>query len=264
MPKLLDALATVTNLREAGYLHRYGSYLLVRDGLENPEAVRQLDRMLSHEDRVIRSITAYAFGRHGHPFGEDSAPSEEAVEFGLPRLLLLAKDPDQSARLAPVEVLGDLAHHHPKSAPEVMPVLVGMLEQGTVGYVNNAIKKIVEVNPDAARAFIPQLRRLLEDAGDGTAAAQLNETMHEPYRNEHILQSLCDVARSDPEMAHEVAVDYVGHRCDSFCGVPSGGGRFARDWCPCGFRDVPMVEYSMVHVVTSCVRLPPLAIPIHD
>ena len=203
VPKLLDVLHAVTNLQEAGRLHSCGSYLLVRDGLENPEAARELDRMLSHKESAVRSITAYAFNQCGHPFGEDWAPSDEAIEFGLPRLFRLAQDPVASVRMAVADVLGDLAHHHPNRAPEVMPVLVSMLAQDSFAYVNSSIKKIVEVNPAAARASVPQLRRLLENV------AFPNESSPSAFRSD-ILQALCDVARSDPKLAHGVAVDYVG------------------------------------------------------
>jgi len=209
VPKLLDALRVQTNLRDAEYLHRYGSYLLVRDGIENSEAVRELERMLSHEDPRVRSITVYAFDQYGHPFREDWAPSEAAVEFGLPWLLKLSKDPDRLVKSNVSEVLGDLAYHHPNRAQEAMSVLVGMLERGLHGYTNYSIKRIVEVNPEAARAFIPQLLRLLEKTDAGTIAAQLHKPPRESAQR-YILQALCDVAGSDPEAAHEVAVYYVG------------------------------------------------------
>ncbi|MBP90627.1 MAG: hypothetical protein CMJ64_28610 [Planctomycetaceae bacterium] len=161
IPKLLEALRAEPDLRSVEYLNRYGSYLLVRDGWEDSETPKALDRMLNHEDPHVRGRTVYAFDRYGHPFGKDWAPSEAAVEFGLPRLIQLADDPGVSVRLAVTEVLGDLAHHHPSRAAEVMPVLIGMLEKREYGYTRHAISRVAKANPEAARAFAPQFRCLL-------------------------------------------------------------------------------------------------------
>ncbi len=192
--QLLDAMHPVTNPQAAENLWRYGAYLLVRDGLENPNAVRKLDEMLTNETSWFRSIAVYGFSRYGHPFLDDWAPSESAVEFGLPRLIRLANDPAQTVRMAVSEVLGDLARHHPKRGPEVMPVLVQMLEQGDFHYVSYSIKQIVEVNPQAGRVHIPELRRLFKKNPRGNT-------------NHQIVEVLCELARGDSAQAHEIAVD---------------------------------------------------------
>lgn len=201
VPALLEALRPQSNFRDAEFLYRFGAYLLVRDGLPNPKAAQELSRMLSHEDPQVRSVTAYGFDRYGHPFNEDWAPSEAAVEFGLPWLFKLCNDPEPTVYLAAGEVIGDLAYHHPNRTREVMTALVGMLERGRCGYLSNSIGRILEVNPEAARASIPQLRRLLEMADDGTI---------EPPIKSIILATLCDLACTDPTEAHDLAVDYVG------------------------------------------------------
>jgi|CXWL01.1.fsa_nt_gi hypothetical protein len=210
VPKLLDVLRAQTNLRGADYLDRFGSYLLVRDGLPDPEAAQELNRMLSHEDPTVRIITMYAFGRYGHPFGEEWVPSEAAVEFGMPWLLKFSNDPESRVQSTVPEVLADLAYHHPNCGGEAMTLLVGMFERGLGRYTNFAIQRIVEVNPAAARASIPELRRLLKEADDRTAAPQLGAPMSSEYAQySSILQALCDVACGDPETAHEIAVDYL-------------------------------------------------------
>ncbi len=195
IPQLLDALNSITSPRDSDYLVTYGSYLLVRIGMETPEATRELDRMFAHEDSGIRARTVYGFSRYGHPFMDDWVPNENAVEFGLPRLLRLSKDPEQTVRLAVSEVLGDICHHHPKRAPEVMPVLIEMIEQGDFAYVNSSIRKIVEVNPQVGRTHIPKFRQLLKNSA--------REKNHAHF----IAEVLCELARGDPSQAQDVAVD---------------------------------------------------------
>lgn len=208
IPQLLDAMQVVSNHNAAEYLWRHGAYLLVREGMENPAAVRELDKMLSHETSWVRSIAVYGFSRYGHPFLEDWAPSERAVEFGLPRLIRLSNDPELSVRMAVSQVLGDLAHHHPNRAPDVVPVLVQMLEQGDIPYVGWSIKRIIAVNPQAGRGEVPRLRRLFTNY---------------PHENSdpQIVDVLCELVRNDSAQALEVAVEYLGKMRDTRLSEPS-------------------------------------------
>ncbi len=236
IPQLLDALQAVTNFRDAEYLARYGLYLLLRDGLENPEAARELDRMFAHQDSSVRAIAVYGFSRYGHPFLKDWVPSENAVDFGLPRLLRLSKDPGQTVRLAVSEVLGDLVHHHPNRAPEVMPVLIEMLEQGDFGYVKYSIRKIVEVNSEAARAYVPQLRQLLQNTDRGTSNANF------------FLEVICDLARGDNALAREVAVDCIERVRD---GDPAGGRLLVTLLTPENSEVVPTIVHELLEISAS-------------
>jgi hypothetical protein len=200
LPKLLDAMRSVDDLGETNYLHIYGSYLLVRDGLDSPlekeRSEQQLDRMFQHRSADVRGAAVYAFSQYGHPFQEDWSPSERAITFGLPRIMQLCHDTEPKVYLAASEVLGHLASHAPNRADEVMSVLVGMLERGKVGYVHSSIKRIAGVNPQAALNFIPRLQRLLaETQGEG--------------QEESWIRALCVVARASPSTAREVAVTYV-------------------------------------------------------
>ncbi|MDA1051072.1 MAG: hypothetical protein O3C40_11425 [Planctomycetota bacterium] len=209
--KLLEAFRAEPDLRTAEYLNRFGSYLLVRDGWEDPENATELERMLNHEDPEVRGRTVYAFDRYGHPFNEDWAPSEAAVAFGLPRLIQLAEDPELSVQLAVTEVLGDLVHHHPSRAAEVMPVLVGMLEKRQFGYTVHAIGRVVKANPEAANASVPRLRRLLADIEKNTdpSGNRLNTDSASAVNSQHsyVLGVLVDVVTANSELSHEVVVE---------------------------------------------------------
>jgi hypothetical protein len=203
VPKLLEKLRAEPNLGSNDLLCLYGAFLLVRHGMNNSDAVQELERMFNHEDSDVRGRTAYGFSGYGIPC-QDRQPSAEAVAFGLPHLIRLASDPNVSVQLTANEMLGDVVRQHPDRASEVLPVLIDKLTapQGGAGYVDWSLRTIAEVNSDAAIAAVPQLRRLLEDINKNTDLAG-------PWQRDRVLEVLFDVVRTDSELSHEAALEFI-------------------------------------------------------
>jgi HEAT repeat protein len=214
VPTLLDAFRSIGNHRESEPLLWLGAYLLVRHGLDNPEAVAELKSMLQDDDSLIRAAAIYAFGRFGARYWSDQdwRPGEQHAEIGVPLLLSLCADEDSSTCFAAAEVLGDLAYLHPKHATDVLPAFVKMINRGYGGYVKREILRIVAANEEAARAIAPALRRDFaapdfEIPPDYLQPERFPPDQLHAHRRNDLLNVLCVVARSDPALASDVAVE---------------------------------------------------------
>jgi hypothetical protein len=242
VPKLLAAIRAPQS-SEGTWLFRYGPVLLVRHGIDDPEVIAELDRMLAHKDSFVRCATIFSFGYGGarrlftHASRDDRVEiplfsrdewtaSKEADAFALPRLLRICKDQGEfeSLRNDARLVLAEIAHCRPEYASEVMPVLVDLLDEEGSWHVLSSkrhisrvdIARLAEVAPDAAIAVVPTLREMLKQLDERLvgAPAPSPEVLGAPpqrLRGQRIsvLEALSATAGHSPALAHEIALEYL-------------------------------------------------------
>lgn len=224
VPKLLEVLKAQENLKEPWALHLYGSFLLVRHGDDDPEVIRELERLLTHQDPFVRSRTLDAFSPSGGgTFPRDLAwpASDKMIELGVFHAIRLCDDEIPMVRMSAADELGNLVMRAPKYATQAMSALIQGIRRGGIGYGSRAISQIAAVNAEAAKAAVPELRRMLEHVETELPTEYVNPTNWEhrsaPMSREQaeasyrlsVLTALCSAAGVDPNLANEVAKDYL-------------------------------------------------------
>ena len=233
VPKLLGAIRAA-QYSEATRLFCYGAFLLIRHGIDNPEVIAELDRLLAHEHPDVRAATLCAFGYGGaRPFysREEWTASEQADAFAVPRILRICSDKDEFEWVRDVArmVLADIAHGRPEYAAEVMPVLVDLLDQegpwhnSKTRHISRVdISRLAEViSTDAAIAVVPRLREMLKQLDEQLvgAPAPNPEEFDSPRpvrggRRISVLEALSATAHHSPPLAHEIALEYLSRMRD--------------------------------------------------
>ena len=241
VPKLLAAIRAAQYSEDACLFH-FGPFLLVQHGIDDPEVVAELDRMLAHKDLSIRFATICAFGYGGarplftHVSRDDRVEiplysrdewtaSKEADGFAFPRLLRICKDQEEFEELREHArmVLVEIAHSRPEHAAEVMPVLVDLLDEEGPWHFSKArhisrvdILRLAEVDPDAAIAAVPRLREMLKQldeqlVGEPAASPEDFDSPHQVLRRRRIsvLEAVSATAHHSPALAHEIALEYL-------------------------------------------------------
>ena len=245
VPQLLAAIRAAQyssgQYSSGNRLFEFGTFLLVRHGIDNPEVLAELDRLLAHKEFFVRVNTICAFGYGGaRPFysPEEWTASKDADAFAVPRLLRICKDKGESEQLRDTArmVLAEIAHGRPEYAAEVMTVLVDLLEEGRWPHtVNNPrhisrvdISRLAEVNTDAAIAVVPRLREMLKKLDKQLAAvpastygsnSAVSPQAVLPRRRSAVLEALSATAHHNPVLAHEIALEYLSRMED---GQPVG------------------------------------------
>ncbi len=236
VPKLLAAVRAA-QFSKASRLFGYGPFLLIRHGLDNPDVIAELDRMLAHEDSNVQGATICAFGYGGAwPYysRDEWASSEEADAFAVPRLLRIFNEKGGAVREVAGMVLADIAHSRPEYATEVMPALVDLLDREDHWHSPVAprhisrveIARLAEVSPDAAIAAVPKIREMLKQLDEQLVGAPSPgsadvDTQYQVLRRQRIsvLEALSVTAHQSPSLAREIALEYLGRMRD---GQPVG------------------------------------------
>lgn len=234
VPKLLAAIRAAPYSESLiQYLFRYGPFLLVLHGIDDPEVVAELDRLLAHKNSFVRATTICAFGYGGaFPFysREEWTASKATDAFAVPRLLRICQDEGEFDQISydAWSVLAEIAHRRPEYAAEVIPALLDLLdEEGSWHYAKSSdiwrvhLSRLAEVDADAAVAVVPRLRAMLKQLDQQLAVAPLAspEDSQSPYqslrrRQTSVLQALSTIARASPALAHEIAMEYLGRMRD--------------------------------------------------
>lgn len=238
VPKLLSALcaAQYPKNSEPPCLFHYAPFLVVQYGFNDPEVVVELDRLMAHKDGHFRFAVIVAFSYGGaRPFHsrEEWAPSAAADAWAVPRLLRMCQDKGEFdfIRDTARQVLTEIALRRLEYVPQVMPVLVDLLEEGGpwVGGENSTreisrcdISRLAEVDAHAAIAVVPRLRELLKQLDEqfaGSLSTTDGFTSPKGFRRISVLEALSATAHQDPALAHEIALEYLERMKD---GRPAG------------------------------------------
>jgi hypothetical protein len=252
VPKLLAAMRAAESPQDT-WLFRFGPFLLVRYGMDDPEVIAELDRMMGHEEFIVRctTATAFSYGGAGHLFTHVSGSnqveialysrdewtaSREADEFAVPRLLRICKDRDDGLRDSARMVLTEIAYRRPEYVSEVMPVLVDFLDQEGPWHIHQYghhisqvdIGRLAEVAPDVAIAIVRRLRDMLKQMDEQVIDEPPPPPSHVAAgapprglrgRRISVLEALSVTAGHDPALAHEIAMEYLGRMGE---GLPAG------------------------------------------
>jgi hypothetical protein len=232
LPKLLDLLRTTENSKQS-YAYHYGPILLVLHGIDQPEVQTELDRLLAHDDGFVRLNTVSAFGYGGASLfysREEWTPNEAADAFAFPRLLRIVQNHEEYEGIRDDSrmVLTEIALRRPEYAAEVLSALVDLLDKNGYWHASHQdvaksrqiarvdILRLAELAPDAAIAAVPKIREMLgeldKQVSDAPPPAVSNA---DPNRQgvrllrTSVLEALSAMARHDPKLAHEVAVEYL-------------------------------------------------------
>ncbi len=227
VPQLLAAIRAA-QYSTGPHLSGFVPFLLVHYGIDNPEVLAELDRLLAHKESFDRATTICAFGYGGaSPFysREEWAASKAADAFAVPRLLRICKDEDEFEEIRDDArtVLVEIAHRRPEYAAEVIPVLVDLLDEegqwhfSTPRHISRVdISRLAEVDTDAAIAVVPRLREMLKELDEQLAGAPTAslEDFKSPKRVLHrrrfsVLEALSATAHHNPALAHEIALEYL-------------------------------------------------------
>jgi hypothetical protein len=233
VPKLLAAIraAQESEHEKHHYLFCYGTFLLVQHGIDDPDVGAQLDRMLASHYHFVSCSTRCAFGYGGAmPFysREEWSASETADAWIVPRLLRTCRDKGRSdadrdgARL----VLTEIALRRPEYAAEVLPVFVDLLDEegpwqerlvGDPYQISRvAISRLANFDANAAIAVVPKLREMLKRldeqfAGAPAASFEDRDALRNVLgrRRSTVLEALSATAHQNPELAHQIALEYL-------------------------------------------------------
>jgi hypothetical protein len=230
-----DVPQLVAAIRAAEYstdnrLFSFGPFLLVRHGIDNPEVLAELDRLLAHQERLVRANTIDAFGYSGaSPFysPEEWTASKAADEFAVPRLVRICRDHDESdsIRDGARKVLAEIAHRRPEYAADAMAIIVDLLAKDRWPQYVNDISRLAEVNTDAAIAVVPRLRemlKILDEQFAGTPASPdnvLSQLAVLRRRQSEVLEAMSAIAHHNPVLAHDIALEFLRRMRD---GLPAG------------------------------------------
>jgi hypothetical protein len=218
VPKLLAAIRAAQYPTQRGLFY-YGPFLLIRHGIDDPEVLAELDRLLAHEQFFVRVNTVCSFGFGGaeqYYSREEWTASEAADAFAVPRLQRICYDDGEAYRVrnAARMVLVEIAHRRPEYSAEVIRVLVDLLEVGW--HARADLPRLAEVNTDAAIAMVPRLREMLKKLDEQLASAPTAslEGSNSPKLVHHgrrlpVLEALAAIAHHHPVLAHEIALDYL-------------------------------------------------------
>ena len=141
VPKLLSAVsafawsdAAKDPVARSTGLFKYGPFLLVRHGFDNPQVLTELDRLLTDEEGRMFYPTLYAFGYGGakpfYAFDEWTA-NEAADHWVLPRLLSICRNKNKAAWLRDNSrmMLTEIALRRPEHVAEVLSALTELLQE---------------------------------------------------------------------------------------------------------------------------------------
>lgn len=252
VPKLLAAMRAAESPQDT-WLFRFGSFLMVRYGMDDPDVIAELDRMLVHEEFIVRctTTTAFSYGGAGPLFTHVSGgaqvevvlysrdewtASREADAFAAPRLLRICRDQNDGLRNIARMVLTEIANRRPEHVSEVMPVLVDLLDQEGHWHSHQLghhisqvdIARLAEVAPDVGIAMVPRLREMLRQMDEQVIDEPPPPPSHVDSgapprglrgRRISVLEALSVTAGHDPALAHEVAMEYLGRLRE---GLPAG------------------------------------------
>jgi hypothetical protein len=244
VPQLLAAMRA-TPYSRGDHLYHFGPFLLVHHGVDDPEVLAELDRLLAHQESFVRlnTICAFAYGGARPFYSRDEwTASQAADDFAVPRLVRICHDRSEfkTLRESASMVLGEIAQRRPRYAAEVLSVLVDLLdEEGpwhyrssyyrhsqTVHILQVDIPRLAELDAEAALAVVPRLRQMLtmlDEQLAGAPAASLleasspNRALHQ--RRISLLAALSAIAGQDSALAHELDLEYLTRMED---------GQFAR------------------------------------
>ena len=238
VPHLLATIRT-GQFSSEDHLLDFGPFLLVHHGIDNPEVRGELDRLLEHEDISVRvhTICAFAYGGARKLYSRDEwAANKAADDFAVPRLVRICEDghEDLWTRDTASQVLSEIAQRRPEYAAVVIPVLIDLLDEGglQIGLKREGnqsrvdIPRLAEVDTHAALAVVPKLRAILKQLDAQLAGVPVvsPENSNSPqgllHRRRHsVLDAMSAIAYHDPELAHEIALEYLNRMAD---GRPAG------------------------------------------
>lgn len=218
IPKLVKMLQSPENA--GGNLRWYGQFLLVHFGLDDPSAVRELDRMFSHEDPSIRTRACLAFRTRelALAYDTDWIASDKIAEFAVPRLVRLCGDDSLGVRNNASTTLADVAMEHPQYARQVMPALLTAIRLGVTDSLQDAFSRLALHDKEAAIAAVPELLRMLENAASevpsfyfspGYSGQPLTRERAISAHTQVIIATMLSVSRADPDLTKEVVAQIL-------------------------------------------------------
>jgi hypothetical protein len=194
---------------------------LVHHGIELPDVVAELDRLLALDATQGIVISSFGYGAASSIYTrEEWEPSNATAAFAVPRLLKIVAEEERDELDYACVVLAEIAQRRPEWAPEITPAIVEVLSNDLPDYRSswrtNAGKhlgQIAKVAPDAAIAVVPQLRAILlqlDRQGADIAEANSLETRPEYQRRvKSVLESLAASASASPQLLQEIAFEYL-------------------------------------------------------
>lgn len=217
IPALLEASRSDFASRESIF-RVLCPFLLVQHGMENPEVVEELDRLLGQKSTFLATI--YAFGSGGSaPFysPNEYEPSQAADAFAVTRLLKIAGAENRSELAGDAcVILAEIAHRRPEYAPSILPVIIESLSIANSAWQREAgrhLSRIAKAAPHAAADMVPRLRVMLAQIDQQGSeirddSPQVNDPTFQRHRNA-VLESLSAIATASPEVSKEIALDYL-------------------------------------------------------
>jgi hypothetical protein len=207
----------------------FSPFLLVQYGHDNPEIRAEVERLLAHREQKVRQGVVCAFGYAGASpiYRQDEWKYDADIgEWAVRVLPAVCRDKNELEYIRDTarKILTETALAQPELAPEVLPVLVELLdEQGTwVESWNDPrhlatvdVPRVAEVNPQAALSIVPRLREMwrqldLKRANPTPDAPQGEASPYTLGQREYsVLVALSAAAHYDPSIAREIAAEYL-------------------------------------------------------
>ena len=236
VPQLLSAVRAVAGSDQVrngkgptSHLLVYGPFLLVQHGFSDPQVVAELDRVLADDDSPMLQPTLFAFGYGGaQPFYayDEWIANPAADDWAIPRLLAICRDKNRfdTIRNEARRLLSEIALRRTEYVPEVVPALVELLrEDGSwVGRADDILEisrsditRLAALHSNTATAVVPQIRQILQEIDQQiTSLPPASATESDPgmklrMRQHSVLAALSATAHTNPELASEIALEYL-------------------------------------------------------
>jgi hypothetical protein len=236
VPQLLSAVRAVAGSDQVrsgkGRLSNllvYGPFLLVQHGFSDPQVVAELDRVLTDDDSPMLQPAMFAFGYGGaQPFYayDEWIANPAADDWAVPHLLAICRDKSRSntIRNEARRLLSEIALRRTEHVPEVLPALVELLrEDGSwIGRADDILEisrsditRLAAIDSNTAKAVVPQIRQILQEIEQQITrlpAASATESvpgMKLRMRQHSVLAALSATAHTTPELASEIALEYL-------------------------------------------------------
>ena len=157
-------------------IRRLAAYFLIRLGLTDHEVAAAIASLLRNGDAGVRAIAVYAFddSYDAWMFSEPGARIKAAeAKIAVSMLLQSSADADRSVRMAVAQVLGSVAHLHPREAGTIAPTVLSLLNDRDV-WVRRAaaasLGRIVEADSNQSKAIVAAILGLHQTADSNTRA----------------------------------------------------------------------------------------------
>lgn len=228
LPVVIRALDALKEFENRNVLI-LGPFLLVQYGHDNPEVRAEIGRLLAHRVHQVRYGAVCAFGYAGASpiYRQDEWKYDADIgEWAVRVLPTVCRDKNELEYIRDTarKILTEIALAQPELAPEVLPVLVELLdEQGRWLEIWNDprhlatvdIPRVAEANPQAALSVVPRLREMWRqlDLKQANPAPNAPQGETSPYalgqREYSVLVALSAMARHDTAVACEIAAEYL-------------------------------------------------------